>query len=153
MIKNFVLDVDGVMTTGQFLYTADGKFAKVFGPHDSDGLKLIKNMINIYFITADWRGFNISQKRIYDDMGYNVTIVYEENRDEYIQKLGYDQTIFMGDGIYDAPVMKKCAYSIAPASARIEAREAATYVTPSRAAEGAVLDACLWLKDILKINA
>ena len=34
----FLLDVDGVMTTGQFLYSKDGKDYKVFGPHDSDGL-------------------------------------------------------------------------------------------------------------------
>ena len=33
-----ILDVDGVMTTGQFLYTADGKVMKVFGPDDNDKL-------------------------------------------------------------------------------------------------------------------
>ena len=45
--KNLILDVDGVFTTGQFLYTKEGKFAKVFGPHDNDGLKLLKGKINI----------------------------------------------------------------------------------------------------------
>ena len=37
-MKNFILDVDGVMTTGQFFYTAGGKVMKVFGPDDSDAL-------------------------------------------------------------------------------------------------------------------
>ena len=37
-----MLDVDGVMTTGQFIYSDKGKQYKIFGPHDSDGLKLIK---------------------------------------------------------------------------------------------------------------
>ena len=36
--KYFILDVDGVMTTGQFMYSKNGKIFKVFGPHDSDGL-------------------------------------------------------------------------------------------------------------------
>ena len=27
----FILDVDGVMTTGEFLYNTDGKAMKVFG--------------------------------------------------------------------------------------------------------------------------
>ena len=41
----FVLDVDGVLTTGQFLYSVNGKIYKVFGPHDSDGLKMLSNKI------------------------------------------------------------------------------------------------------------
>ena len=30
--KVFILDVDGVMTTGHFIYTKDGKSMKIFGP-------------------------------------------------------------------------------------------------------------------------
>ena len=43
-LKNitFVVDVDGVMTTGQFLYSKLGKEYKIFGPHDNDGLKMLK---------------------------------------------------------------------------------------------------------------
>lgn len=152
-LKYLILDVDGVLNTGQFHYTEDGKTVKVFGAHDSDGLKMIKHWIEIRFISADWRGFGISKRRIYDDMGYDIVLVPQEEREEYIRKLGFDQTVYMADGYWDAPIMRQCAYSIAPASARIEARDAASHVTPSRAAEGAVLDACLWLKDILKINA
>jgi hypothetical protein len=32
------LDVDGVMTTGEFYYSADGKVMKVFGPDDHNAL-------------------------------------------------------------------------------------------------------------------
>jgi len=38
--KVFILDVDGVLTTGQFFYTSEGKTMKVFGPDDNDGLSL-----------------------------------------------------------------------------------------------------------------
>ena len=62
-IKNLILDVDGVFTTGQFLYTINGKVAKVFGAHDNDGIKLSKPYLNIHAITADKRGFNITKKR------------------------------------------------------------------------------------------
>ena len=148
-LRHFVIDVDGVMTTGQFIYTADGKVGKVFGPHDSDGLKLIKHLINIQFITADQRGFDISKKRIVDDMGYPLTLVTEAERESYIEQLGFDFTAFMGDGYYDAPVLQKCAVGIAPASGRYEARRAARFITSSRAAEGALMDACIYLKGIL----
>ena len=36
--KIFLIDVDGVMTTGQFAYTANGKTMKIFGPDDNDAL-------------------------------------------------------------------------------------------------------------------
>ena len=81
----FILDVDGVMTTGQFLYSQDGKAYKIFGPHDNDGLKLLNDKVTIQFITADKRGFPISKKRIIDDMlGPNGLIVSLDNKTLYV---------------------------------------------------------------------
>lgn len=147
MLKHFILDVDGVMTTGQFIYTVDGKIGKIFGPHDADGLKLIRDKIAIQFITADKRGWDITYSRIVTDMGYDLRLVPESERFDYIEAHGFDQTVFMGDGYYDAPAIKACAVGIAPASALARARAAAHFVTPSRAAEGAVMEACIYLKD------
>ena len=147
--KYFILDVDGVMTTGQFMYSKNGKIFKVFGPHDSDGLKLIRNKIDISFISADKRGFSISKKRIVEDMGYKLKLVSEENRFNYIKNnFGFDKVIYMGDGIFDAPLIKKAKYGISPKNARIEARKVSNYITPSKAAEGAVLDACLKINKV-----
>lgn len=144
--KIFVLDVDGVMTTGQFLYSELGKVYKVFGPHDADGLKMLKSKLDILFITADKRGFNITKKRIVDDMGYNLRLVSEEKRDLFFaEEIGYKQTIFMGDSIFDAPTLAKCLCGIAPQNARPEAKEVANYITPSFSGCGAVLDACLYI--------
>lgn len=142
MKMNFVLDVDGVMTTGQFLYSENGKVYKIFGAHDSDGLKLVREKVNVIFISADKRGFQISKRRI-KDMGYRIDFVPEKEREKYIEDLRFENTIFMGDGIFDAPLLKKCKFGIAPANARIEAKQAAQYVTSSKSAEGAVCDACI----------
>ena len=145
-MKNFIflLDVDGVMTTGQFLYSQDGKEYKVFGPHDNDGLKLIKDKVTIKFITADKRGFPITKKRIVDHMGLEVKLVSEEDRFEYIKnKYGFQNLIYMGDGYHDAKILKECMFGIAPNNARKEARYVADFVTESNSGEGAVLDACL----------
>jgi 3-deoxy-D-manno-octulosonate 8-phosphate phosphatase (KDO 8-P phosphatase) len=143
---NFVLDVDGVMTTGQFLYSFDGKTHKIFGPHDVEGLNLIKDKVRISFITADKRGFNITKKRI-EDMGYQVELVTEMDRYEFVKnKFGFEDTFYMGDGISDAKIIKDCKFGIAPLGARIEARKAADFITDSRAAEGAVCDACVEIK-------
>jgi 3-deoxy-D-manno-octulosonate 8-phosphate phosphatase (KDO 8-P phosphatase) len=146
MKMNFVLDVDGVMTTGQFLYGVNGKEYKIFGPHDSDGLKMIKDKVTIVFVTADKRGFPISQKRI-EDMGYQIYLVTESDRYEsFKKKFGFENSIFMGDGIFDASVIKACKFGIAPANARKEAKEVADFITESNAGEGAVCDACIEIK-------
>ena len=145
---NLVIDVDGVMTTGQFLYSSKGKTYKVFGAHDADGLKLIRDKINIIFITADKRGFPISKKRI-SDMGYKLKYVEDGGRYEWFKKnFSFDKTIFIGDGIPDALIIRDCLFGIAPANARIEAKRWAKYVTPSKSAEGAVCDACIKINKV-----
>ena len=140
---HFVLDVDGVLSTGQFLYSVDGKAYKIFGAHDADGLKMLKDKLSITFITADEKGFPISQKRV-EDMGFMIRLVSEQNRYDFIKKtFGFENLIFMGDGIFDVPILKESCFAIAPASARKEAKAAAHFVTESKAGEGAILDACL----------
>ena len=57
--KQFLIDVDGVMTTGHFAYTANGKTMKIFGPDDHDGLSLLKKFIEIRFVTGDKNGLDI----------------------------------------------------------------------------------------------
>lgn len=140
----FLLDVDGVMTNGQFLYSEEGKIYKIFGPHDSDGLKFLKNKVIIKFITADKRGYPISRKRIVEDMGFELDLVSEQDRFEYInEKYNFQELIYIGDGYFDAAILKECMFGIAPKNARKEAKAAADYVTESNAGEGAVLDASL----------
>ena len=155
MSKILIFDVDGVLTTGQFIYSSKGKTYKIFGPHDSDGLKLLSDKTKIKFITADKRGFQISRKRIVEDMGYELDLVSEQSRLDYLSN-NYDlsKIVYMGDGYFDAPILEKCFYGIAPANARIEARNSANYITPSRSGEGAVLDACLHIieKKIIPID-
>lgn len=153
--KNFVLDVDGVLTTGHMGYTANGKLFKVFGPHDREGLKMIAPYFErVHFITADKSGFNITKARIIDDWGYHpdvLNLVSEQERFQYIeQEYGFDSTVYMADGYSDAEILKSAALGIAPANARIEARTSADYVTPSKSAEGAVMDACIYIRNLMK---
>ena len=42
---NFLLDVDGVLTSGNFFYSIEGKVLKEFGPHDAYSLKKLKDKI------------------------------------------------------------------------------------------------------------
>ena len=144
----FILDVDGVMTTGQFLYTAEGKAMKIFGPDDNDGLSLLKSNLEIRFITGDKKGFAISKKRIVDDMKYPLDLVSTIHRVDWIkEQYLLDNVIYMGDGIFDHYVMKEVGYSIAPANADTLAKKHANYVTERSGGNRAVAEACLHIME------
>jgi 3-deoxy-D-manno-octulosonate 8-phosphate phosphatase (KDO 8-P phosphatase) len=145
----FCVDVDGVLTTGQFLYTADGKVMKVFGPDDNDGLSLLKPHIEIIFVTGDKKGLKISQKRIVEDMKYPLHVVSTIKRVDWIkERYPLDEVIYMGDGIFDHYVFKKVGYAIAPANADDLAKQYAHYVTKRSGGERAVAEACLHILEL-----
>ena len=145
-MKVFILDVDGVLTTGQFLYSKNGKEFKVFGADDNDGLSLLKPFLEIVFVSADERGFEISKKRVEDDMGYPLHLVGMKSRASWIKEnYNEKEVIYMGDGIFDHYVMKHVGYSIAPSNADKAAIDAANYVTERSGGNRAVAEASLHL--------
>ena len=147
--KFLIIDVDGVLTTGHHIYSEEGKLFKVFGSHDHDGIKILNNLIQILFITADKKGFSISKRRIQKDMKHKIILLSEEDRFNFLKKkFGLENIVYIGDGIYDAKVLKECLYGVCPRNARKEAKKYANYVTPSKSGEGAVLDACLKIKSL-----
>jgi len=144
----FILDVDGVMTTGQFYYTEQGKVMKVFGPDDNDALSLLKPYLEIRFITGDKKGYPISKKRIVDDMNFQLDLVSTIRRLEWIKdKYPLEQVIYMGDGIFDHYVMKKVGYAIAPANSDKLAKQFAHYVTERSGGDRSVAEACLHIME------
>ena len=142
--KVFILDVDGVLTTGQFFYTSEGKTMKVFGPDDNDGLSLLQEFIEIRFVTGDKKGFKISKKRITDDMGFDLDLVSTIKRVDWIaERYSLDEVIYMGDGIFDHYVMKEVGYGIAPSSADKNAKAFSSYITERMGGDRAVAEAAL----------
>ena len=148
-LENFVLDVDGVLKDGTFFYSEKGKIIKKFGPHDADGLKLIAGLIKIEFITADKRGFLISERRV-NDMGFDLTLVEEQDREQYIKKnYSFENLVFMGDGYFDTNIVQMAALGIAPNNALDQVKKVANFVTKNNGGNGAVFEACIYLKNII----
>jgi 3-deoxy-D-manno-octulosonate 8-phosphate phosphatase (KDO 8-P phosphatase) len=143
-MKNLILDVDGVLTDGQFYYSAEGKVMKAFGPDDHDALLLLKPFLNICMVTGDKRGFEISRKRIEEDMKFPLHLVSTFERIHWIrERFNPEETIYMGDGIFDRAVFEQVAYSIAPANAFYKTKEGANFVTQSKGGDSAVAEACM----------
>ena len=151
MIKRFIIDVDGCLNDGMIYWGVDGKPFKAFGNYDHDGLKLLRNYIDIKFITADVAGWSITESRIVEHMKFPLHLVKEADRKGWILGWG-DGTAFMGDGPHDALIFPLVDISIAPAQAWDSAIAAADYVTDREGGKGAVMDACVYLLDKLGVD-
>jgi 3-deoxy-D-manno-octulosonate 8-phosphate phosphatase (KDO 8-P phosphatase) len=141
-----VVDVDGVMTDGSFLYGVDGKFAKRFGADDHDALCLLKEHMAIRFVSGDHRGFPISRKRIAEDMKMELDLVSTTDRLAWIAERWDPRLVaYMGDGIFDGRVFRGVGYGIAVADALPGIRDLAHFVTSRRGGDRAVAEAALHL--------
>jgi 3-deoxy-D-manno-octulosonate 8-phosphate phosphatase (KDO 8-P phosphatase) len=153
MFEYFISDVDGCLNDGKIYWAADGqKPFKAFGNYDHDGVKLLKNHIKLIFISADKHGWDILKTRIVDHMKCELHYVPEKDRFKFVENYGFGKVAYMGDGVYDAKILSSAKLGIAPAQARIEARQAADFVTPSNGGEGAYLDAALHIMKLMDIQ-
>lgn len=145
-VELVVFDVDGVMTDGRFDYSAEGKQLKSFGPDDADALKLLSAVAPVVFVSADHRGFPITERRIAGDMGHEVQLVPSGGRMEWMAaRAPLDRIAYMGDSFTDIPVLKEVDVGITTADALPGVRQAATYVTRRRGGDRAVAEACFYL--------
>jgi 3-deoxy-D-manno-octulosonate 8-phosphate phosphatase (KDO 8-P phosphatase) len=66
-------------------------------------------------------------------------------RVQWMKDKGFNpqETIYMGDGIFDAAVFDQVAYGIAPANAFYTTKKKADFVTKSAGGDSAVAEACL----------
>jgi len=153
MYKRFILDVDGVLNDGMLYWGRDGKPFKAFGNYDHDGLKMLRQHLDIQFISADQQGWPITESRIVQHMKFPLHMVKEADRLTWVLNQGNpEETIFMGDGPYDARIFPHVGLSIAPNQAWDTAVQAATYVTARDGGKGAVMEACVFIMNKMGIK-
>lgn len=144
----FILDVDGVVTPGNFHYSKDGKIAKEFGCDDYDMLNELGKSIPFHFITADKKGFPITQKRLEEDCGYQLDLVSGKPNERLVwiwENYPRDKycVIFMGDGCNDFQCLMDADYSITTCDALEHTQSCASYVTTRKGGNRAVAEAVL----------
>lgn len=141
-IKMVLLDVDGVMTDGGIYYSADGVEMKRFNAQDGYGVVLAREHgLKIGIISG--RSTPVVEARMND---LKVDEVIQGSADKLaalrdIQKRhGFkDQEIaFMGDDLFDLPLLNVVGFSAAPRNARPEVRKSVDVVTKTDGGHGAV---------------
>jgi 3-deoxy-D-manno-octulosonate 8-phosphate phosphatase (KDO 8-P phosphatase) len=145
-IEVLLLDVDGVLTNGNLLYSASGEESKAFNTQDGFGLRLLKEAgVGLGVITA--RQSAIVTKRSTElkmDHIYQGISRKREALQEILKKTGVKpfQIAYMGDDWLDLPLLNRVGLALAPANAVVEVREVAHYVTTASGGAGAVREAC-----------
>lgn len=141
-IKMIVMDVDGVMTDGQIIFTSSGEEIKAFDIQDGMGITLARKAgLKTGIITG--RTSDMVRRRA-KELHYDY--VSQGNDDKHLKydevkkqfKLTDEEICYIGDDIPDIPVLKKSGFSVAVANARDEVKRYCDYITQSDGGHGAV---------------
>jgi 3-deoxy-D-manno-octulosonate 8-phosphate phosphatase (KDO 8-P phosphatase) len=145
-IKVAFFDVDGVLTDGGLLFSEAGETLKRFNTLDGHGLKLLTQAgITPVVITGrDSKPLRVRLEALGIVNAHFGTEDKQPAAEETLSRLGLEwaHAAAMGDDWPDLPVMRRCAFSCAPANAHVEVLAAADYVTVARGGEGAAREFC-----------
>ncbi|MEK6234545.1 MAG: HAD hydrolase family protein [Planctomycetales bacterium] len=143
-IELILTDVDGVLTDGALLISADGLESKRFHVRDGAALKWWRETGGHTGIISG-RSSRAVEVRA-SELGIDFVHQGVKNKLEVAQgilehlNLSPDQVCFIGDDLQDLAVMEHCGLAAAPADACLEVRQAADYVSVVPGGHGAVRD-------------
>lgn len=145
-IKLLLLDVDGVLTDGQIIYTDSGEQIKSFSSKDGLGLRLLMdNNIRVGIVTG--RKSTALGHRL---QNLGIDLVFDGIRDKAV---AFDKIVeqtgvaarhiaFVGDDLIDLPAMIRAGVSFTVPDAPQEVKHHANLVTLARGGHGAVREIC-----------
>lgn len=145
-IRLLLLDVDGVLTDGNLLYTDGTAESKSFNTQDGFGLRLLLDGgIDVGIITA--RKSEVVARRANE---LKMTYVYQGmgNKNEAFKEIVKTSGLkpfeiaYMGDDWLDLVLLEQVGLAITPANGAAEVKEVAHFITERSGGLGAVRDAC-----------
>lgn len=145
-IRLLLLDVDGVLTNGNLLYSGSSEESKSFNTQDGFGIRLLREAgIDTGIITARKsevvarRAGELKMRYIYQGMGNK----YEAFKEILtVSRLKPFEIAYMGDDWLDLVLLQQVGLAIAPANGVREVKDTVHFVTERQGGAGAVRDAC-----------
>ncbi len=141
-IKILILDVDGVMTDGKVFWLEGHGWTRSFHVKDGYGLKvLMKAGIQVAVISG---GDSKDVKTRMEFLKIPYVFLGDEDKLKALEKImqatGFnaDQMAFMGDDLFDIPVLERVGFSATVPHAVDEVKSRSHYVTESPGGGGAV---------------
>jgi 3-deoxy-D-manno-octulosonate 8-phosphate phosphatase (KDO 8-P phosphatase) len=151
-IKIFLLDVDGILTTSHIAYMGEETgFARTFHTLDGYAFKFLKKAgIQVGIISG---GNSIGLiKRMEDLQPHFFYYGKEDKRSAYEEikkktKASDQEILYMGDDLFDIPLLKKAGFSATVPSASFDVKDCVHYVTHREAGMGCMRE----VADLLRI--
>lgn len=145
-IELLILDVDGVMTDGRIIWDTNGVETKFFNVKDGHGIKLIQRAgIQVGIITGRISPVvDLRAKELGIEFVYQGALRKLDSYEDILQKTGFadHQVAYMGDDVIDVPVMRRVAFSAAPADAVPDVKAIVDFVSGYGGGMGAVRELC-----------
>ena len=145
-VKLMIFDVDGVLTDGSLMFTAQGDYMKSFNSMDGHGLKLLGEAgIQTAIITGRRsdivlaRATELRVSHIHQGSADKVATFVELMREANVTA---EQCGYMGDDWPDLGVITCCGFAAAPANAHPEVIARAHWVSEARGGQGAAREVC-----------
>lgn len=155
-IKLLVTDVDGVLTDGGIIYDDNRVESKKFNVKDGLIVQYLrKNKIKVGVITG--RDSPVVKNRC-DELAFDFHFHGVEEKglklEGILQELGigFEECAFIGDDLWDLPILAKVGFSAAPADALPYIKERVDFVSSLAGGKGAfreVSDLILMSKGLL----
>jgi 3-deoxy-D-manno-octulosonate 8-phosphate phosphatase (KDO 8-P phosphatase) len=145
-VRLLLLDVDGVLTDGQFLLTERGEELKSFNTKDGYGLRmLMAEGIEIALISGrdskavDFRARDLGIHEVHQGVRDKGLVCEKIIRQRNLLK---DQVCCVGDDLPDLPLFERSGLSFAVSDASPFIKGVATYTTRQKGGHGAVREVC-----------
>ena len=145
-IKAAVFDVDGTMTDGKIWLSENGHWRRKFCVLDGAGIHKLQNcgFITGIITAAESEDIRVRAEHL------NVEYFYDFSRDKLKDfndflsktKLLAKEVCYIGDDLFDLPVIKECGFSVCPKNAAHEIKQEVNLITKSPGGSGAVRELC-----------
>ena len=141
-IQFVLMDLDGVLTDGSVIYSSTGEMLKAFNAHDGFGINRGREFGLKFAIISgmsakanEIRAERLKIEELYQNCD-DKTKAAGEIKIKY--SLTDENLCFMGDDVFDIPLLEKAAFSACPPEAVKEVRNTVHYVTKVPAGRGCV---------------
>ncbi|MGB2661408.1 MAG: HAD-IIIA family hydrolase [Candidatus Omnitrophota bacterium] len=148
-IKLLVLDVDGVLTDGRFVYSSYGNEIKNFDVNDGLGITLVKRVgIKCVILTAKAsrvvkkRAKELKIDKVYHNFHYKINALDDIKKRFRCED---EEICFVGDDVIDIPILKRIGLAVCPPNAMDVVKPFAHFITDKKGGRGAVREVCDFL--------
>lgn len=141
-IKLIAMDIDGVLTAGEFIVFNSGEEVKIWNIKDRFGFALLRNSgidIKLAWITArESEQVAVRAKELKIEFLFQKCFEKSKALEEIANKTGFkkENMLFAGDDWLDIPAMSKAGLSVCPKDAHEEVIKIVDYVSKYEGGKG-----------------